>query len=696
MKLIAALTASLLVLQASQRSAEPEKEPRGAEPLGVLNAERAWAGADALWPLILDDKGSSDVHQAALRAVGRLEDPAQVRQLMSRAGPAAADAIAQSLQGFDPTRDPELLSLVAQWMRVRAGGESATTRMAAPAVAALAPAMSRIAYATAAQVGDIELLLSELAGNAASDPQLETAYVAAIQGLESLARVNTKLVAFDRKTIERLRNAVLNASPNDKPAARRYAFVALVAGRAVDAAAVRKALADTDDWQLRRAAMAVLTGAGAAGLDADTRITLARGGLKDDSAHVRYEAVRAYARHGAPVKGCGPLLDAIRDEDTIVAIEALDRLGDACKEDEDVTRRLGAEAEVPPPNQYWHRPTHAFVALAKRSPEAAALKMEAFVTHQIWWVRMYSAFAAAGAKDLLHLNKLAYDENDNVREAALGHLRRLDKEAGDRATLAALERSDVQLVRAAALALKETPPQPTLFKPLLASLQRLTKDGRLTSRDARVALLQAIDRHATPQDDMDVKPFLRDADPKIAEAAALVLAHMGKPAEADPRPAAHVPSQPFDDLLVCARVDMSPGKAFRLRLDPASAPIAGEQFLKLATIDKYYNGLTFHRVVPNFVIQGGSPGANEYSGAKDFWRDEIAAPNVRGTVGLSTRGRNTADAQIFINLIDNARLNGQYTVFASVLPEDMDTVDRIQEGDVIRSIDMTTCPSRRP
>ena len=78
----------------------------------------------------------------------------------------------------------------------------------------------------------------------------------------------------------------------------------------------------------------------------------------------------------------------------------------------------------------------------------------------------------------------------------------------------------------------------------------------------------------------------------------------------------------------------------------------------------YYNGLTFHRVVPNFVIQGGSPGANEYAGDGLYMRDEIGtASHVRGTVGFSTRGRDTGDAQFFINLVDNPRLDFEYTVF---------------------------------
>ena len=90
------------------------------------------------------------------------------------------------------------------------------------------------------------------------------------------------------------------------------------------------------------------------------------------------------------------------------------------------------------------------------------------------------------------------------------------------------------------------------------------------------------------------------------------------------------------------------------------------------------------------MIQGGSPGANEYSGHQFFMRDEIGSRHARGTVGLSTRGRNTADAQIFINLVDNFRLDTDYTVFASVY--DMSVVDAIQEGDVMRELSTVRCP----
>jgi cyclophilin family peptidyl-prolyl cis-trans isomerase len=67
-------------------------------------------------------------------------------------------------------------------------------------------------------------------------------------------------------------------------------------------------------------------------------------------------------------------------------------------------------------------------------------------------------------------------------------------------------------------------------------------------------------------------------------------------------------------------------------------------------------------------------------------RDEVGlARNARGTFGISTRGRDTGDGQIYINLIDNFHLDHDYTVFARTVRR-LDVIDRIQEGDVIESI----------
>jgi cyclophilin family peptidyl-prolyl cis-trans isomerase len=67
-------------------------------------------------------------------------------------------------------------------------------------------------------------------------------------------------------------------------------------------------------------------------------------------------------------------------------------------------------------------------------------------------------------------------------------------------------------------------------------------------------------------------------------------------------------------------------------------------------------------------------------------RDEVGLrPHVRGAVGISTRGRDTGDAQIFIDLVDNPRLDHAYTVFANVV-RGMEVVDRIREGDAIDTV----------
>ena len=71
-----------------------------------------------------------------------------------------------------------------------------------------------------------------------------------------------------------------------------------------------------------------------------------------------------------------------------------------------------------------------------------------------------------------------------------------------------------------------------------------------------------------------------------------------------------------------------------------------------------------------------------------FMRDEVGTwPHVRGAVGISTRGHDTGDAQIFVDLVDNPRLDHQYTVFAQVL-NGIEVVDRILEGDVIDRVEI--------
>ena len=139
------------------------------------------------------------------------------------------------------------------------------------------------------------------------------------------------------------------------------------------------------------------------------------------------------------------------------------------------------------------------------------------------------------------------------------------------------------------------------------------------------------------------------------------------------------------------RVTMKGGGQFEVRLLTDLAPLSCAAFARLAARG-YYNGLTIHRVVPNFLVQGGSPGANEFAGASRFMRDEVGrATQARGTVGTSTRGRDTGDAQFYVNLTDNPRLDHDYTIFGEVT-RGIETVDAILEGDTIERAEVVAKP----
>lgn len=693
MRLIVFLIVIQLAQPAQRSDSAPPPQPspafQGDVPSVVVEAEKSWAGAGVLWPLA--KSGDPAVARYAVRAIGRLEDPANVPALLvlgrqTVPGPAAvAAAIAQSLNGFDPARDPGLVASVLSWLQTVTFVEAQRQPMPA--------AIGSIHWGTPAQVHAAEEALLRVLTWAASAKTRATFYLGSARSLDSLARLNAKVTAFNPATVARLSRIVARTSANDDDAAREAALGALIGARALDSHTELVALRDASA-HVRRLATSALGGAGG-GLDDERRLDAIQEKLTDRDGQVRYEAVRAYARRSAPVRGCDPLLNSIADSDVHVALAAIDALGDACKQDDDVTTRIAVEA-APPPGSAWHRAAHALVALARRAPERAAIVMEAFVTHSSPWVRMYAARAAGAAGDVARLEKLASDANDNVREAALTPLWRMKKDDANDAVVAALERNDIQLVRTAATLLKEAPRTDRTARALVAALQRLTKEGKETSRDARLPLLDAIDVHAGPGVALQLQPLLKDFDPFVAARAASVISRLsGRSVTADPAAVPRGWPAHADELGQCVAVNLSSGKSFTLRMNPTDAPVTVDRFLRLALVDHYYDGLTIHRVAPNFVIQGGGPGGNEYSGHKEYMRDEIGARNSRGTVGLSTRGRNTADGQFYVNLIDNARLDQDYTVFASVVPSDMSAVDAIQEGEVMRRLSPVNCATSR-
>jgi len=114
------------------------------------------------------------------------------------------------------------------------------------------------------------------------------------------------------------------------------------------------------------------------------------------------------------------------------------------------------------------------------------------------------------------------------------------------------------------------------------------------------------------------------------------------------------------------------------------APLAASNFIFLAS-DHFYDGLTFHRVVPGFVIQGGDPTGTGSGGPGYQFNDEkVTRPYNKGIVAMANAGPNTNGSQFFIMLADNP-LPPQYTIFGQVI-SGQDVVDKIQVGDVMQSV----------
>jgi cyclophilin family peptidyl-prolyl cis-trans isomerase/HEAT repeat protein len=114
-------------------------------------------------------------------------------------------------------------------------------------------------------------------------------------------------------------------------------------------------------------------------------------------------------------------------------------------------------------------------------------------------------------------------------------------------------------------------------------------------------------------------------------------------------------------------------------------PITAYRFVEFAK-SHFYDGKIFHRLVPNYVVQGGDPRGDGFGGPGFLIRDEFSPVNHnRGTVGIATSGKDTGGCQFFFNLASNFQLNGRYTVFAEVV-SGMDVVDKLEVGDKILSV----------
>lgn len=469
----------------------------------------------------------------------------------------------------------------------------------------------------------------------------------AARGMESLLRRTARSAKPSAETVGAIRAALRATSDMET---RQLLLLALTAAGDRDSATLAVALRDTSA-QVRRLAVA-----------------LSRTWLDDPSSLVRYQALRVAG-------SCERATVALHDVNEHVVLTAVDLLGEqSC-----AATRLDSLVVS---GSTWRIQAHALVALAKVDSARARAQLARAAASPVWQARAWTAQAAKALHDTPTLARLARDSAPNVAIAAM---------TTDDDALRALRGTHAGLVLAAATHFKGAPTLGTHSAQLADALLRLSAARIATNRDPRMALLQRLVESADSATAVRLAPLTADNDPSVAALAAQVVSTRAHIATA-PTTVRYVPA-PFPSAATLASLR---GATAELRLKslgtivlyllPDDAPVTVATFVALAERGAF-NGLTWHRIVPNFVVQGGSPGADEYDGiTPTFLRDEVGfARHARGTFGISTRGRDTGDGQLFINLVDNFRLDHDYTVFATML-KGFDVMDRVQEGDVIESI----------
>lgn len=597
----------------------------------VLEAEHAReAGMPALRAAV--SSGDVRAQRLAARAIGRIENPAH------------KDVLLPLLRSPDAQVRRAAIGALAQMRAPHDYGALLPAERDATVRAVIHEAVGRARPVA----DDAESMLA--GGLTDRDARVR---MGAARGLESFFRLNP---APRRPTVATLTAIHAAFAADTAEETRELILLTMNAAGDRDSATIAAGLKDHRP-QVRRLAVIGL-----------------RSWMSDTSPMVEYQALRVS-------RSCDRAVQALTNASDHVAIAAVDMLG-ALKCDATPLLPLVTTG------RNWRIRAHAIVSLATVSPAQAQRALAGLMADTIWQVRAYAAEAARIVKDSAALATLSKDPNPNV---AINALTTVDD------AMRALRSDHAGLILAAAERLKTAPDLSTRLPRLVGTFNRLAADGSMTMRDPRVAVLTRIGEVQDTSTNGLLRDALHDRDPAIALLAAQILSARTGATLAPETTLLPIPPIPPADYIrglagATARITMKGLGTIVVDLLTDEAPVTVGVFAQLAESGQY-NGLTFHRIVPNFVVQGGSPGADEFDGrSREFLRDEVGlARQRRGTIGISTRGRDTGDAQIYFNLVDNFRLDHDYTVMAT-MRSGLDVMDRIQEGDVIQRIDIIRKP----
>lgn len=372
----------------------------------------------------------------------------------------------------------------------------------------------------------------------------------------------------------------------------------------------------------------------------------------DDATEVRLAAVRAMVKHGCD----GPSLTArLEDSDWGVRMEALTAAAtcpavDVAALREALTRGSAAERAA------------ALRSLKERKALPSALAE--FQTEA--WPLAVRIAAVESMDERPRLLRIALKNADpRLRSAAAGVILGGDEPPRANEIVELLAAADFVLVQAAAEAAMEHP-DPAIEKPLLTTLAR-----RGLPRAAAIATVRALDAlYATgrlPHPNPDAKAAIRRwlAVPELVAASHRLAATLSLDPPKVRHPERALPSLADVARARSARVFTTEGEV-RIELLPEVAPLTVWNFVTLAE-QGYFNGLTFHRVVPDFVAQTGDPRGDGWGGPGYEIPDELSAEDYStGAVGMALSGPDTGGSQWFITTAPQPHLDFGYTVFGRV------------------------------
>lgn len=141
--------------------------------------------------------------------------------------------------------------------------------------------------------------------------------------------------------------------------------------------------------------------------------------------------------------------------------------------------------------------------------------------------------------------------------------------------------------------------------------------------------------------------------------------------------------------MIKGKITMANGEVIPFELYPEHAPKTVENFVKLIN-DKFYDGLTFHRVIPHFVSQGGCPRGNGTGELSYTIKCETVGnplKHVVGAMSMAHRGKDTGSCQFFIVHDPQPHLDGVHTVFGQVT-DNMKAVRAMRNGDVMTKVEI--------